>query len=144
MLVPITCHSKSQAPPLCLTPLDVILTWTYSKGLSANSGLIRCNHISSQSRYIKHYSWWSGILFLSPSLPHSPLPPPPTPPSLYLNMRHSSSLIFSLSFPNKPPIQLHWNVQQEPQFHENFPLNRDFFGWTEDQLRHKKHIFSVI
>lgn len=97
-------HLPAQVPDSSsLTPLDVILTGTFYRGLSAISSLIRCNHISSQPCYIKHYFWQSGIFFpfLSPSF----FP-------LSLNMRNSSSLIFSLSFPNKPPSQLHWTFNR--------------------------------
>lgn len=35
--------------------------WDFLKELSAISSLIRCNYISSELRYIKHYLWRSGI-----------------------------------------------------------------------------------
>lgn len=140
MLVLIACQSKSQAPSLCLTPLDVILTWTYSKGLSANSGLIRCNHISSQSRYIKHYFCWSGIFFLSLSpIPHS------LSPSLPIWTWDIAPLLYS-HFPFQTSLQASYtecSVGASTQW--EFSIRQGFL-WVNRRLveAQKTFIFPVI
>lgn len=56
---------KNKTSPACTSPPTFSLSHFYSladarlPGLSAISSLIACNHISSQPRYIKHYSWRS-------------------------------------------------------------------------------------
>lgn len=88
--------------------------WDFLKELSAFSSLIRCNYISSELRYIKHYFWRSGIFF---------------PPlccflllllSLCLFERDTTPLWFSFTFFSKhasKPATL--DFQQKTEFHEH-------------------------
>lgn len=103
------------------------LLWLFAKSLSAASSLIRCNHISIQPCYIKHYLWQSGCfffsfcLFLFPSLS----------PSFLFLWTSSSCLISPLPFQNM--YQRSYTEWTEASSQWEFGLCADFFGETEVQ-----------
>lgn len=69
------CQSKSQSPPLSLTPQDLILTGTFLKGAECN---FRSNHMQSHQQPATLHKTlflavWDFLFFLSFTLPLSTL-----------------------------------------------------------------------